>query len=109
MNDASFAGRPHDRAVSSQAALARIRSAQSSLTHSEAAVAALILAAPAAAMSLGIEALARRAGVSTATVLRFCQSLGFAGYKDFKIALAVEMGRSPTVVLEQVRAGDTPM
>jgi DNA-binding MurR/RpiR family transcriptional regulator len=72
-------------------------------------VANLIVNAPADVISLGIEALARRAGVSTATVLRLCRSLGFGGYKEFKIALAVEMGRAPAVVFEDVRAGDTPM
>jgi len=106
MHNASSVGRTEDRATSSRAVLARIRSVQPSLTHSEATVAALILTAPADAIPLGIEAVARRAGVSTATVLRFCQSLGFAGYKDFKIALAVEMGRSPAVVFEEVRASD---
>lgn len=109
MHNASSVGRTAGRAISSRAVLARIRSVQPSLTHSEATVAALILTAPADAIPLGIEAVARRAGVSTATVLRFCQSLGFAGYKDFKIALAVEMGRSPAVVFEEVRASDTPM
>lgn len=88
--------------------LARIRTLQPSLTPSEAAVAALTLARPGELITLGIEALARRAGVSTATVLRFCQTLGFEGFKDFRIALAVESGRSPAVLAEEILPGDTP-
>jgi DNA-binding MurR/RpiR family transcriptional regulator len=88
--------------------LARIRTLKPSLTPSEAAVAALTLTRSGELISLGIEALARRAGVSTATVLRFCQTLGFDGFKDFKIALAVESGRSPAVLAEEILPGDTP-
>jgi DNA-binding MurR/RpiR family transcriptional regulator len=100
--------RPDTGAAGPRAVLARIRTFQPSLTPSEAAVAALILTHPGLAVRLGIETLARRAGVSTATVLRFCQTLGFDGFKDFKIALAVESGRSPAVLAEEIQAGDTP-
>ncbi|HKV45535.1 MAG TPA: MurR/RpiR family transcriptional regulator [bacterium] len=107
---AASVGRAHEHSpVPGHALLARIRSAQSSLSRSEGTVATFMLADPASATGMGIEAVARRAGVSTATVLRFCHTLGFAGYKDFKIALAVEMGRSPAVLSEDVRAEDTPM
>jgi DNA-binding MurR/RpiR family transcriptional regulator len=91
-----------------QAVLARIRTLQPSLTPSEASVAALALTRPGEVIRLGIEALAHRAGVSTATVLRFCQTLGFQGFKDFKIALALESGQSPAVLAEEIRPGDTP-
>lgn len=37
---------------------------------------------------------ATAAGVAEATVLRFCRSLGFNGYQDFKLALAQEIGPS---------------
>jgi DNA-binding MurR/RpiR family transcriptional regulator len=100
--------RPEPGAGTQRAVLARIRTLQPSLTPSEGAVAALTLAHPVEVVGLGIEDLAHRAGVSTATVLRFCQSLGFAGFKDFKIALAVESGRSPAVLTEEILASDTP-
>ena len=35
---------------------------------------------------------AAAAGVAEATVLRFCRSLGFNGYQDFKLSLAQEIG-----------------
>jgi DNA-binding MurR/RpiR family transcriptional regulator len=92
----------------SQAVLARIKTLHPSFTPSEAAVAALAATHPGDVVRLGIEALAQRAGVSTATVLRFCQTLGFEGFKDFKIALAVESGRSPAVLAEEIHPDDTP-
>lgn len=109
MPKALSARQERKHAVAAQAVLARIRSVQSSLSHSEVAVATFVLATPADAIRLGIKVVAERAGVSTATVLRFCRTLGFAGYKDFKIALALETGRSPVVLSEEVRADDTPM
>jgi len=109
MFKASSARRMRSHAVPGRAVLAEIRGVQSGLSRSEGAVATFILTAPADAIRLGIQAVARRAGVSTATVLRFCRNLGFAGYKDFNIALAMEMGRSPAVLAEEVRANDTPM
>jgi len=109
MFKASSVRRVRSHAVPGRAVLAEIRGVQSGLSRSEGAVATFILTAPADAIRLGIQAVARRAGVSTATVLRFCRNLGFAGYKDFNIALAMEMGRSPAVLAEEVRANDTPM
>jgi RpiR family carbohydrate utilization transcriptional regulator len=100
---------PELKSIPGQPVFARIRSVQSSLSRSEGAVARLVLAESAIAIGMGITAVARRARVSTATVLRFCRTLGFAGYKDFKIALAVEMGRSPAVLSEDVHTEDTPM
>jgi RpiR family carbohydrate utilization transcriptional regulator len=104
----TFPARHDDRAASPHAVLARIRTLQPDLTPSEGAVAALTLAHPDQVVRLGIETLAQQAGVSTATVLRFCQTLGFEGFKDFKIALAVESGRLPAVLTEEIDTGDTP-
>lgn len=39
---------------------------------------------------MSIQELAQRTHVSTTTVLRFCRSLGFAGYAEFKLRLADE-------------------
>jgi RpiR family carbohydrate utilization transcriptional regulator len=121
MRETRLAGPPRDRrgaaerrgsaggvAGTHRAVLARIRTLRPSLTPSEAAVAALTLARAAEVVGLGVAALARRAGVSTATVLRFSHTLGFAGFKDFKIALAVESGRSPAVLAEEIRDADPP-
>lgn len=65
--------------------IARRRSAASA---SELKVADLLLTLPDLPLSASMRAVARRAGVSDATVLRFCRGLGFEGYSDFRLAIA---------------------
>jgi len=43
---------------------------------------------------LSLQGLARRCGTSDATVLRFCRSLGYLGFADFKVSLVPELLRS---------------
>jgi RpiR family carbohydrate utilization transcriptional regulator len=93
----------------SGAVLARIRGLESSLTKAENAVAQQILARGEEVIGMSVEALAERTGVSTATVMRLCQALGFSGYRELKIALAYEQGGAAAPALEvEIRAGDTP-
>ena len=91
--------------------IARIRSLESneSLRPSEAAVAQFVLSDPDSILSLPIEVLAERVQISTTTVLRFCQALGFRGYKDFKIALAKESGGAPALLQEKIEPEDVPI
>ncbi len=68
--------------------LERITARLERMRPSERKVAAVVLADPAAAVQLGMAALADAAGVSEPTVMRFCTGLGFAGFQSFKLALA---------------------
>lgn len=45
-------------------------------------------------MLLSLQALAKKCETSDATVLRFCRSLGYLGFSDFKISLVPELLRS---------------
>jgi DNA-binding MurR/RpiR family transcriptional regulator len=63
------------------------------LTTAENRIATWVLENPEATTASGITRLAQSSGVSEASVLRFCRSLGFSGYPDFRIALAAELGR----------------
>jgi DNA-binding MurR/RpiR family transcriptional regulator len=58
------------------------------LRRSEQKVARVVLADPARTVGLSLNELARRADVSTPTVMRLSTALGFGGYQDFRIALA---------------------
>lgn len=58
------------------------------LPRQEAAVAHAILADPGASLHIAIGALARKAKTSQPTVLRLCRALGYAGFPEFKVALA---------------------
>ena len=61
------------------------------LAESEAKVAEVILADPSALEHYTITRLAQQAETSTSAVLRFCHSLGFTGYKDFRYELVSEV------------------
>lgn len=78
------------------------------LSPSENRVAQYVSAQPEVAMGLSIAQLADAAGVSEPTVARFCQSTGFAGFKDFRLWLARTLGAGTPYVHADVRATDDP-
>jgi len=82
--------------------LAHIRAAMPSLAPSERRVADAVLADPAQASELSINALAERADTSVATVMRFCRAVGVANYPQLRLALAAAAAR------EQVLGGEIP-
>lgn len=59
------------------------------MTPSERAVAQYIVSNQTSVVYLTARELAEAAGVSDATVVRFAQSLGFSGYKDMKLRIAL--------------------
>ncbi|MDY0962591.1 MULTISPECIES: SIS domain-containing protein [Massilia] len=65
-----------------------IRTQLDTLSKSERKVALAVLAAPSATVSQNITALARSASVSEPTVVRFCRTLGYDGWHEFKLKLA---------------------
>jgi len=68
--------------------LIRIRGAYSDLYSAEKKVADYILDNPQEIMHLSVTEVASQSRVSEATVVRFCRSLGYKGYQDFKLTLA---------------------
>ncbi|MGH3489554.1 MAG: MurR/RpiR family transcriptional regulator [Actinopolymorphaceae bacterium] len=78
----------------------RIRALAPSLSPAEQRVAGLVLEDPARASSRTITELARAAGTSETTVIRFCKVLGLPGYPELRLRLAAESAR------ESAREGD---
>jgi DNA-binding MurR/RpiR family transcriptional regulator len=78
----------------------RIRALSPSLSPAEQRVAGIVLEDPAQAAGRTITELARAAGTSETTVIRFCKALGLAGYPELRLRLAAESAR------ESVRTGD---
>lgn len=76
-----------------------LRATLPALRPSERRVAEFVLADPATAIDLTITDLAARCRTSVASVVRFCRSLGFSGYSEFRLTLASSVGR------EQVSLG----
>ena len=85
------------------ALLERLRELLPQLPPSEARVAEVLLRQPHAFMRTPVAEIAREAGTSQPTVLRFCRTMGASGLQDFKLKLAAALqlggggGVHPTV------------
>ncbi len=71
----------------------QIARAVDGLPAAEQRVAQAVLADPKGVMALPVAEVARLAGVSNPTVVRFCRSLGFEGWSDFRLKLAGSLGQ----------------
>lgn len=84
-------------AGSNHEVLDRVREAQARLTRAEQRLAHLLLEQPETFVLSTVAAVAREAGVSDATVVRFGASLGYSGFTELKNALKHELFREWTV------------
>src|SRR5437667_274040 len=71
--------------------LLRIRGAKENLKPAERAVADFVLANADRVMYMSVSEAARDIGVGEATVIRFCRTLGYGGYQEFKLRLAQDL------------------
>ncbi len=69
-----------------------------SLRQSERRVAEFVLARPNVAARSSIAAIAQGVGVSEPTVVRFCRSVGCAGFQDLKQKISRDLGRMTAIV-----------
>ena len=60
---------------------------------SEVAIADAILANPELASGMNISQIADKSGTSVASVVRFCKTIGFKGYPEFRMALIGQLSR----------------
>jgi len=86
----------------------RVRAALSSLPESETRVINVLLASGPEAIRLTVSEVAKAAGVGVGTVVRGCQSVGFKGFQDAKIALAQDRLQAGVRVQDGVNASDSP-
>ncbi|UUZ62408.1 MurR/RpiR family transcriptional regulator [Polaromonas sp. P1-6] len=86
--------------------LAKIAEAIARAPTSRRSVLALILQDPQRVLDESFEQLAQRAGSSLPTVMRTCRDLGYAGLREFKLALAQEMAVSGSPLHRRVQLRD---
>lgn len=101
---------PQGTSVAVKSPLDIISLRYNSLSRSERKVADFIQKNADALVFLSTQALAARCKTSDATVVRFCRTLGFLGYQDFKRALVPELlnrGFSPLKGIEGLKASDS--
>ncbi|QLB40739.1 MurR/RpiR family transcriptional regulator [Mannheimia pernigra] len=68
-----------------------ISALQNSLTKTEKKIATVILSQPELLSQCSLSDVAKYLDVGEATFIRFCRTLGFKGYTDFKLELAIEL------------------
>lgn len=85
---------------------------QNSLTKTEKKIATAILSQPDLLNQCSLSKVANQLDVGEATFIRFCRTLGFKGYTDFKLDLAIELAtqqkESSTLLDTYVAETDTP-
>jgi len=76
--------------------LASIRSVKNSLTASAQRIADFILENPTKVTHLSTAELANLSGVGEASLIRFCKKMGYSGFQEFKMLLAVSLVKNET-------------
>lgn len=93
-----------------RSALIQLREAQTMMSSTERNIAQFIRTQPAEAAGMTIRQLAERSFASPSSVVRVCRAAGFAGYKEFRQALLLELatlGDELEHGEEEVTAGDS--
>ena len=99
-------GKEVDRLVSSRSVLRKIGELGHRLSAVERKIANYISSHPFETIRSSTDQLANATGVSQASIIRFCQKLGYSGFKELKISLAQEVGSLvPRVIVEPNRKG----
>lgn len=86
--------------------LLHIESIYPTLTPAERRVADEVVRNPHHVVHWSITELAKRAGVSDATVVKFCKRLGYKGFQEFKILLAQDVAVRPFLAQGEVEPGN---
>ncbi|WP_067597119.1 MurR/RpiR family transcriptional regulator [Nocardiopsis listeri] len=81
-------------APSAPTTVLRIRSLLPSLAPAEQRVAQRVIDDPERAAASSITQLAKDCATSEATVIRFCRTIDFSGYRELRLALATEAGQA---------------
>lgn len=88
--------------------LSQVKAMRDQLRPSERKLADYVIDAPREVLDLAMTDFATRAGVSQPTIARFCQALGFSGFREFKIRLAQSIASDvpAPAVFRDVRADE---
>ncbi|MBH0130083.1 SIS domain-containing protein [Salinibacterium sp. NK8237] len=87
--------------------LERLSEAMAGMRKSERKVAELVADDPNFVMNATMASVASSAGVSEPTVMRFCTSLGFGGFQQFKMSLAQTLALGIPATLSTIGRDDT--
>ena len=94
--------------VPSGDAISRIRGFYSALSPSEKRVGDYILENYEGVVRMTLAEIARHSGVSDATAIRFCRSIGYKGWMQFRFALIRALPPTPRLILDDIEENDAP-
>src|SRR5476651_2066910 len=80
---------------------------QNSLTRSAQRIAVYIQAEPSKVTQLSLAELSALTQAGEATIIRFCRTLGYKGFQDFKMDLAIEVATRPNIADSLLDADST--
>lgn len=92
--------------VNTEGVQAKIRSRLPNSSRGERRVAEYILANPSQVIYQSVTEVGAATETSEATVIRFCQALGYRGYHEFKVALAQDLVVPTASLTDEVRPDD---
>ncbi|MBY5943696.1 MurR/RpiR family transcriptional regulator [Photobacterium rosenbergii] len=96
--------------VKSGKVLDMMGSMQESMTPSARRISEFVMDNPAGVTKLSIAELSQTVNVGEATIIRFCRMLGFKGFQDFKMDLAIELSNQSqgdkSILDTDITAGD---
>ena len=87
--------------------LNRMQAGLAQLSKAEREVAEWILANPQKTVSATIAQLSTATGVSEPTIIRYCRSLGFSGFRDFKLNLAQALAGESAQLCRDISQDDS--
>lgn len=90
-----------------KACLASIRKQYSSLTRTERQIADYILSNDEAVAEMSVAELASASHTAGSAVIRFCKTMGYTGFSQFRLALARELAVCAIPLQFSLEAGDT--
>lgn len=99
--------RPVDLAPAKAGCIIRIRSAAELLRPAERSIADFVLSDPAGVIQMSISELGLQAGVGESTIVRFCRTIGYTGYQEFKLRLAQDLVEPSEYIRENISFDDT--
>lgn len=88
--------------------LARIRAKAKNGSTAAKQIARFIIGAPRQAREVSLRSLASACDTSPATVTRFCRDLGYDGFREFQLDLAVALAKTEPLTLEGLDSGASP-
>jgi len=87
--------------------LQRLRQNIHLLSPAERQIGEYVLEQPRQALRLPMDQLAKEIGISQGTLSNFCQSLGYSGFKEFRLDLAAEVNSPLQLEHSTIARGDT--